>query len=597
VKLRALSASPAVWLIGIFVILVGVKCYWVFNSTGPSIFNDEVLYKDFARRIYNGRPYGPDAHYPPLYPLSLSLAFASKEHWYEWMLFINAILSSSIIFPVYLIGKRMLGGEMLFVPVIMVALLPFHAVFPSLVMSENLFLTLFLFAVYLSLICEERNWLFGALVGACSAMAYLTKYLFLPSIPVLIGLWWIIPLLDTDRKGRSIRQRLQLPGLAAVMTGFLALFLPWLLYAHYSGLSIVRDAMGLDVVGAYSKAFAEAEIRFSGARADIPNLESLTFWATAYGSYTVLVLAPLLSTLCLYVRLWLSNKEEIPFREKLFTFSLIVFSIGYVVLAVQHSWGSEENYPEPRYLVGRYLMHLTPLYLIAAVMALCRIRNYIHSMSMAVVVCASVLSAILVYVAQHVLYEQTVWKSHSWFAGSTFNSPDSFVFRKYIAFQAVLVILAAIGVGFIAARMNKTFARRYMLPFAITVLILFQLGAFVMICKKTMIHGGWPLHGRLLAPVFRFDLKNGDESIALKYDIPDLSDRVLLWSLYFWLEQGAESKIKVTAMSERSGETSPTVKQYTLSTVCSSDVYARSYTVDGTRYCLYKSRNRSGVSD
>lgn len=589
--LRFLFASTTLWLIVTFVMLVGLKCYWVFNSTGPVVFGDEFFYKDHAQRLVNGQPYGHGAQYPPMYPLSLSLALLSKEHWYESMLFINALLSSSILFPVYLLSRRMLRGKVLFLPVIMAALLPFHAVYPSLLLSENLSLSLSLSAVYLALICEKRNWLSGALVGVFSAGAYMTKYLFLPSIPLLLGLWWLIPLLNKDLEGTSIRQKLQLPALAAVTTGFLILYSPWLLYAHYSGLS-VRAAMGLSLAADYSKAIAGADIRFSGARTDVPNLGSLVLWVTAYGSYMVLVLAPLLSILCLYVRLWLSKKADIPFREKLFVSSLIVLSIGYSLLALQHSWGADFNYPEPQYLLGRYLMHLTPLYFLAVVIALDRLRNHIGSMRATFVLVTSLSSVILVYVAQRVLYEQAVWKLPPSFAGSTFNSPDSFIYRKHVALWAVLVIIAAIGIGFMAGRMNKMFATRYMLPFVAGLLILFQLGAFYMVCKSTMTHGGLRLHGRLLAPVFRTDLNNGVESIAVKHDIPGLSGRYLLWSLYFWLAEGTESKIMVNAMSERAGNIPATAKQYFLSSVYSGDVYAYAYNVDGTRYYLYNSSNR-----
>jgi hypothetical protein len=156
----------------------------------------------------------------------------------------------------------------------MVALLPFHAVYPSLLMSENLFLLVFLFALYFSLIREKRCWFSGMLVGVFCALAYMTKYLFLPSIPLLIGLWWLIPLIKKDLKGKSIWQKLQLPDLAAVTAGFLVIYTPWLIYAQYLGMSVGK-ATGLQFAGSYGKAISSAEFHFLGDATKMPNLDSL----------------------------------------------------------------------------------------------------------------------------------------------------------------------------------------------------------------------------------------------------------------------------------------------------------------------------------
>jgi hypothetical protein len=586
-KLRPLLASTILWLMVVFVMLIAIKCYWVFHPMGPVVFPDEFRYKESAQQIFNRQPYncGGGAHYPPLYSVSLSLALLSKEYWYEWMLFINALISSSLIFPVYLMSKRLLPPKLSFLPVIMTALLPFHAVYPSLLMSENLFLVLFLWALYFSLIREKRNWFSGAMVGALCACAYMTKYLFLPCIPLLIGLWWLIPLLKGDLKGQRLWQKLQLPALAAVMAGFLIAYFPWLLYAHYSGVSGAGEAMGLVAAVGYREAIASAEIRFSGARTNSPNLNSLLLWFTVYGSYMVLVLAPVLSILCLYFRVLFSKKENIPFREKLFFFSLMVLSIGYFLLAVQHSWGAGYNYPEPQRLLGRYLMHLTPLYLLAAIIALYRISDHISSMRTAFIIPTSLFSLVLVYGAQHILYEQAVWKLPPWFADSTFNSPDSFLYMYRVILWAVLTIILLIGISLIAGRINKVFAARYMLPFVAGLMILLQLRAFNIASARSMNRSSLAIHGRLLAPVFKTDLSKGVKSIALKYDIPGLNDRNLLWSLDFW--GIPESSIMMNAMTERTEAIPAAAKQYFLSSMSFDDKPVYAYNDGDIRYYLY----------
>lgn len=92
---RFLYLPLSAWLLIIFFLLVFLKtCLIFFYPNGPAVFSDELLYKEQARQIFSGQAhYGRlyDWRYPPLYPISLSLAFLSKEHWYEWMLFINTL--------------------------------------------------------------------------------------------------------------------------------------------------------------------------------------------------------------------------------------------------------------------------------------------------------------------------------------------------------------------------------------------------------------------------------------------------------------------------------------------------------------------------
>jgi|WetSurMetagenome_2_1015567.scaffolds.fasta_scaffold03941_8 hypothetical protein len=589
---RFLYLPLSAWLLITFLLLVFLKtCLIFFYPNGPAVFFDELLYKEQAQQIFSGQVhYGRlyDWAYPPLYPVSLSLAFLSQEHWYEWMLFINTLLSSSIIFPAYLISKRLLPERVFFLPVIMVALLPFHAVYPSLLMSENLFLLVFLFALYFSLIREKRCWFSGMLVGVFCALAYMTKYLFLPSIPLLIGLWWLIPLIKQDLKGKSISQKLQLPDLAAVTAGFLVIYTPWLIYAQYIGMSVGK-VMGLQFAGSYGKAISGAGFHFSGDAIKIPNLDSLGLWVTAYSSYLVLVLAPLLGILYLYFRLLFSKKEDISSREKLFFFSIIAFSIGYSLLAVQHSWGAGYNYPVPQYVIGRYLMHLTPLYFIAAVVALYRLSNHISYFKCSSIFIISLVALILVWAAQQILFEQAVWKLPGYFADSNFSAPDSFIYSRHVALWAVLSIIFLIGIILFVGCWNKEFNQPFMVQMIAGLLIFFQFSAFCAIYLRTMTHGVWRLHPRRLAPILNHDIANNVASIALMYDlpVPGLHKGVFSDSFVFW--GVPHNRLSVLALGEKMQNIPNNAKQYFLSGTHYDNMHSLySYNVDGKKYYLYE---------
>jgi hypothetical protein len=588
---RFLYLPISAWLLIIFSLLVFLKTCWIFfYPTGPTVFLDELLYKEDAQQIFSGRLHDGTLYgwaYPPLYPVLLSPAFLSQKHWYEWMLFINTLLSSSIIFPAYLISKKLLPEKMVFLPAIMVALLPFHAVYFSLLMSENLFLLVFLFALYFSLIREKRGWFSGMLVGVFCALAYMTKYLFLPSIPLLIGLWWLIPLIKKDLKGKSIWQKLNLPDLAAVTAGFLVIYTPWLIYAQHIGVSVGK-AMGLHFVSSYAEKISSAEFHFSSAAIKMSKLNSLVLWVTAYSSYLVLVLAPLLSILCLYFRLWFSKREDIPFREKLFFLFLIALSIGYFLLAVQHSWGAAYNYPVPQYLIGRYLMHLTPLYFIAAVVALYRLNNHMSSFKCSSIVIISLVALILVCAAQRILFEQAVWELPKGFAGIKFSSPDSFIYRSHVALWAVLSIIFLIGISLFAGCWNKKFNQLFMVQMIAGLLIFFQFSAFYNICRSTMTHGVWMLHPKRLAPILNHDINNGVASIALMYDlsVPGLHRGNFPDSFVFW--GVPQNRLSVLALGEKMQNIPYNAKQYFLSGTHYDNMHALySYDVDDKKYYLY----------
>ncbi len=577
------------WLITIFVLLMILKSPWIFNSPGPHIFGDELLYKIYAQNIFNLKPYS-SAHFPPLYPMFLSLAFLSKKYWYEWMIFINIVLSSSIIFPVYLIGKGLLPKQAVFIPVVIVALLPFHVVYPSLLMSENLAISIFLFAIYFALI-HNRNLLSAAMLGVFLALSYLTKYLFLPAIPFLIVVWWLIPLLKRDLKGKSLQEKLQLSGLAAVTMGFLIMYIPWLFYAHYSGISVGK-AMGLFFVRGYSANIRSAEFGFSDAGIGIPNFESLVFWITAYASYLILTLAPFLFILCLYFWMRLYRNGEHQFKEKIFFLTVTMLTVGYLLLAIQHSWGAHYNYPKPNYLLGRYLMHLTPLYSIAVVIALYKVIHNTKYVKYLAIITTSLFSLLLIYAAKKILYEQAVWSLPGWFADINFNSPDSFVYRYH--YQVILwgvfaIILFTEICLILCNKYNeyKSLIKRYMLPIVLGLLVFSQFNIFCIASKHpiAMPDPSIPLHGRILAPILKNEYNNGIAAIALKIDIPKLSSESLLNSLYFW--GIPKSKVIVCTMKEYQKKIPDNFKQYFLSGAHYDYMKVSTYRVGKMQYYLY----------
>jgi 4-amino-4-deoxy-L-arabinose transferase-like glycosyltransferase len=126
--------------------------------------------------------------YPPLYSLAIVPAVLLGDDWYEWAIRINVLVSSTIVFPIWLIARCVLSRRLAMLCVVLAASLPCHVVYPRMLFSENLYFPLFLMAVYL--VVAESSWspakhalLFGVVLGLCQ----LTRHIHLALLPVFVA--------------------------------------------------------------------------------------------------------------------------------------------------------------------------------------------------------------------------------------------------------------------------------------------------------------------------------------------------------------------------------------------------------------------------
>ncbi|MEM3555946.1 MAG: hypothetical protein QXF56_04480 [Candidatus Micrarchaeia archaeon] len=153
-KIFKKSAYSDSFLLAIFfILLVVVKTIVSLAFPTPWIFADETIYDNTAKNILIGKFVSELKHaqlYPPGYPLFLSIAYlsANKDVVYHTMLLINAILSSSIIFPAYFILKKFVNKLEAIGFSIVVSCLPSSSIYSFVLMSENLFIPLFLFSCW-----------------------------------------------------------------------------------------------------------------------------------------------------------------------------------------------------------------------------------------------------------------------------------------------------------------------------------------------------------------------------------------------------------------------------------------------------------------
>jgi hypothetical protein len=501
------------------ILFVLIKNLLASNNNGPFVFDDELIYRMNAENIFHLELLS-STHYPPLYPLLLSLAFFSKEHWYNWMLYINVLLSSLVIIPIWLISIRFMPKSLSFTVIILMCLSSFHLYYPRLIMSENMYVPLFLFSIVLLLNTTKKNkklnLLFNALFGVSMALGYLTKYLHLVAIPFLIMLWWVKPFFDEDLSKRKIIEKSRLFDLLVIVSGLILSYVPWLIYLQYAEIHVTQG-MGSQFI-----------------RSGIPDyatLKSLILWVSFYVSYFILSVAPYLLVLSIYLFMLLSGNIKNNRQETFFIIAVAVLSIIFLMTAIQHSWRASYNYPVPNRVMGRYLMHLSPLYLIVFMIALNKIKNAVHRLSLSQIIICSLFCFISIFIAIEMLF---IIQDAKGLEYSFLNSPDGVMFENIIFTFLFLLIFVLVAGILIVGRRNKLLLKHFILLFSM-LLLMMQLSTSYKALKVTFYSHTYQLHGRALSQFLGKEIKMSNEKIIIVNGNPKFCTEWLSPTIKFWL--------------------------------------------------------------
>ena len=169
-------------LLTIFVVLFVVKVIISFLIPMPNAFSDDYAYLQMAKNFHdfgilevnNASPF------PPLYSILISPLYLLNDTELIYLLIkiLNALISSAIIFPIFLIAKDFLNDKEAIKTSILISLIPTVFVFTFYVMSENIFFLLFTLSIlflYKLLITDKK--IFILLAGFTIGLAYLSKIL------------------------------------------------------------------------------------------------------------------------------------------------------------------------------------------------------------------------------------------------------------------------------------------------------------------------------------------------------------------------------------------------------------------------------------
>jgi len=186
--------KPKYFLLTFFIVISLTKLLLSTLIQSPHIVMDESLYSIIANNIYHnqtyftGKVYGPQ--YPPLYSFLLSpfSYFNNSSLFFKYSLFLNSFLSTTVIFPTYYLAKEWLAERESISVAFLVGIMPASFIYTFTLMSENLFIPLFLTSVYfMKRTLDKNNFKNNSLAGLFISLTILTKLISVCLIPIYIG--------------------------------------------------------------------------------------------------------------------------------------------------------------------------------------------------------------------------------------------------------------------------------------------------------------------------------------------------------------------------------------------------------------------------
>lgn len=514
-KIKKINYNLILW--AIFIVSVLVKILFVLPVKGPSILNDEVYYKAMGEIIHSGEFYN-SSQYPLGYPLFISFSFFFKDHFFLVIQILNVLVTSSLVFIVWKVCRLFLSEKNSLICTFISILMPFHYIYPKYIMSENLYFPLFVLTIFylFKSAGTKKNKdiiIFGCLLGSLQ----LTRHITVSILPILLLIWCI----DFYYKDSKLRFRLDtflLKKLWIVLVTYLIVYSPWLVSCNINGFTL-KQTLGFSI-GNISK-----------PSKDIATSSEFVKWIVLYFSYIVLMVSPFITNLIAVI--------ETLFRKKFSTieFKFVILTIlitgGLSFAAVRHSWRAGYNYPIPAYIIGRYIMYISILWLINSFIISPKLD--LSSANKKKYITYHILGLLLFLGGILILIEGEIIKVSDYFL-IPFNSLDSFIFNNSY-FTIFIVLFTIISIFTLA------FKEKYYNYLTATGIILFYLSSMLYISNLGD-EGGY--HGAMLNEIYH-DVFDENENIIL-YD--DINLPYLDGTLFFWGIDLDKVNIKSTMTAE-----------------------------------------------
>ena len=209
---------PSIWvtLVILYLFICGIRIWYSLAFAGPMNLGDATLYDSIARSIVSGTFIASGAYgalVPPGYPLLLSISYLfgpDKIIIYHAQLILNTLVVGLVLFPAYWFLRDWCTKEVAVIGAVLVATLPSLSRTTGLIMSENLFIPLSIFAFYfIYKAFKTDNPYIGLIAGLFSFSIFFTRSTGIAIFIALVcGFMWYcyqkqksgIPVIETIRK-------------------------------------------------------------------------------------------------------------------------------------------------------------------------------------------------------------------------------------------------------------------------------------------------------------------------------------------------------------------------------------------------------------
>jgi len=423
-------------LLVIFATMIIIKTIWIIPSAyGPVIQGDELRYFNMAKLFYDGVFNIENVnHSPYLYPVMLSVSFLFGENAYTVMKFLNVLYSSSIIFPLYLIARKYFSKNISLLVTLCTCVLPYHLLFPRMLMSENLYFPILLWVMLLLLHQPQTQKLHGPwylLTGFNIGLLYLTRYITLAVIPILLLAWWYInprknrtdgcvsSALARDIERLSSRSFLSFTWL---VLGIIIGYSPWMIAGLSAGVPI-RLLLGFGIT--------------EQTTASQLTLYNLLIWLGLYFCYLVLMAAPVLPFFSYFLGTRFKDRNIETRNWFILLGGLIV---GFLAACVRHSWRALYNGEIPARIMGRYILYFTPLFIISALLLIRQQTSFRHKTRIKHIALTLLLPFAIVALAYALLFGN-LFHLHDGNLINVLGSVDG-AYLQYLGIYFFLIILA-----------------------------------------------------------------------------------------------------------------------------------------------------------
>jgi len=360
---------------------------FLFALPTPITYFDEIIYAKGAESFINSANLAFQGEsiniFPPLYSIIISLAYLLKDPHaaYFAITLLNAIILSTIIFPIWLLAKMFLNrNEALIVTILIGFFLPLNYTYIFVIMSENLFIPLIALSIlFLLKSIFNPSLKYDALCGFLFGLAYLTKnagIVLLPLYIICFGIFCIFAYRDSHPDIKLVVVKIDslkwiLKGLYKkylVFLIFILTILPWYIrntiyFAPSKSTLITRIMYG--ITGRYGTYGDDIGIMNLWGSLSLFTFQEISRQFFLHLSYIILSLNVVLFLFIGFLIVEMVIERDVISKNKklfLFSFSIVILLFSFLLITAIHVYFYNIAYPEHfKYLRARYVDPIIPL--------------------------------------------------------------------------------------------------------------------------------------------------------------------------------------------------------------------------------------------